>query len=74
MQKLSPRFNLGQALTWADNEMDAETISGFGQVLWQITPDLELGLYVALRHGSKMVYGVRDDFRQTDGKCREKFP
>lgn len=44
MQKLSPRFNLGPALTWADNEMDAETISGFGQVLWQITPDLELGL------------------------------
>ncbi len=35
---------LPPVLAWADHTVDAETLSAFGQVLWNITSDLELGL------------------------------
>ena len=31
------------ALAWADHKIEAETASLFGQVLWKITPELEIG-------------------------------
>ncbi|WP_321390683.1 TonB-dependent receptor [Emcibacter sp.] len=40
---LRPGASWPPALAWADHSIDSETVSLFGQVLWKITPELEIG-------------------------------
>ena len=40
---LRPGSSWPPALAWADHHIESETVSLFGQVLWTITPELEIG-------------------------------
>jgi outer membrane receptor protein involved in Fe transport len=63
---ISPRFRLPAALTMQDNDLDAETVSAFGQVLWQITSELELGVGTRWT-GEDREHSVVDRFPELSG-------